>query len=586
MKQKRKIGVTRNSVSDYDSQLLNLQNAGDYTNMPVKIKFTDSDGTSRTSEFDIKTINRDTLRDQIYQDIFETKCTFDEDLVGLIEKDFDSNDNRLMYTEPYCGTHYFENWHDNWMTVYNYWYNNELYFDFVQDEDLVNTLCFAYYEQLQYIGFYAETTSSQNHGFLNNNQFWEKRIDLRTAAPGEWAYECFDVKNLFNEMLGDRGDIDSLEIVSVKVWEIKIKQDWTSSEDRYPMIIDSLFVGYADNVATISPPVQSKGIKMNDGRGISSLTTWDQGGGIGAGSYSFDVKRDSTDKNERTSSVCGYRSPDIEVIEINGVPVDQVSDDYITSHGSVGINRDYTADGITVNWQHWHYAPSQISGTFSISNKVFDVSTVTESDIEQFYSERGENVKVNFDGTCKNGFSYEIEWTDDLYEPKEFVVDLDAITTGALESTVEITDRYDKMVQPAGVWIQRLTPNMVRQASSSPHVTVKVGDSQVICFEENECRFEFLANENVVESISLSEANSQSSLAIIVSGDLKNIESVVLESGVQTFDCENLQCVQKFVFSTNFGAGHKFSNALKLLSVTISVVMFLPILVLEKFVSE
>ena len=147
------------------------------------------------------------------------------------------------------------------------------------------------------------------------------------------------------------------------------------------------------------------------------------------------------------------------------------------------------------------------------------------------HAQRGETVEVTFGTDCAAAYEITVEWPG-FQQPRQLTVDMSSLIGDG-----PITEEKYSQERPAGVWIQRATPNMLRASSKVPHVTVNVGDSAAICLADNDCEFSLSDSEEEVTNV----AFDGSTVTLTVSGGIS--ESDIDNVYIGRKACENLSVV-------------------------------------------
>ena len=378
-------------------------------------------------------------------------------------------------------------------------------------------MCFAYYGRVDRFSARVEVIGA--NGAFRSSRRWEFWIGLDSER---WKFTCLDLKQMFNDnsLMSHNGNkgIDEIGVTNIKISEIWVGNN-PDENGEYRMRLDDSMLAFVENVDLVQAPVREAGIGMSDGRGVSEVVVYKSDDDNNQIQISFRRNYNSALKPEE-NEVCGWEVPEMKVLSING---EALTETVVSEKESVFENSDSS-----VRRQHASQPSKKWSGKIKIGETDFEASTATAEEIENVYSELGHNVDITMNEVCTSSYGMTVEWVDTVSPVPPFV-NLTEISSGA-----ESTNPTRKQLMPAGVWIQRATPNMLREASEVPKVTMNVGGSAVICFDENDCVFELETTD--IAMVSVERVGNTIEVVLNENLPLLDIEAVVIGD----VPCENL----------------------------------------------
>ena len=522
--EKQKYEVTQTPV--FHEQLIKIENQ---TETVENIEIFYNDGVrARSVSFDPRD-SEDEIKNQIYDGLFKTTCVYDDtEITPWLKLEYeqgmlwpyhaptktDNSDKifpNFQSVETFCGHSHYESTPTggvHWRYLFRENAANNQFpgsIDIIQDSHLVNALCFAYYGRVDVI--HARTRVVGMNGGWSNYRRWEFNVNLESDR---WVFKCLDLKQMYNDhsLMASKtaSGIEGLQITN-----IEIKEMWAynlaDENGESKMVLDDTMLAFVDkDVELIEGPVREAGIGMSDGRGISDLLV----NKISDTEIKLSFRRNHNSALKPDENIlCGWQVPELEILKIN----QQNPDSF-----------DVVTNEISQPSQGWF-------GKISIGGVEFEASTATVEEIKNIYKELGFNVDVSFNSECSTSYGINVNWLD-LEIPNVPFVNL----TGLI-SDGEVSEGFSGQTKPAGVWIQRATPNMLREASEVPKITMNVGDSAVLCYADNDCEFELQESEH--EIISVVKNGNYLTVTLNQNLDVLEIEGVFVGNKI----CENVSVV-------------------------------------------
>ena len=366
----------------------------------LSIELTFNDGI-RSKSVEISYNSDNTVNEDIYNEVFATKCTYPESLSIWQKLDYEDStwgvynlDKKFKTQNTWCGHQFNEIeskgvhqwlWHHNAdYTLLDGSFGKPGAIDLFQDSNIVNSFCFAYFERLDQVQmklkvYYNDGESENNRNLLIN----------LNAGGKKWKFECLNFLDLLNN---DDWYTEKQGVYSLELKEMRIKNFDNGDGDL--MLIDDFILGYTDSHLEFTGDggdmVRIQGLLASDGRGISKFNANREGN-----HFEFTARREWNDELDRSqNAVCGWTLPTASVTKINGVSVSSSGESVKTTdrEGNVlyswalGKFESYTDGQVTIESHHEYNPSSGWSGSFTIEGENFDVATTDESDIVEFYA--------------------------------------------------------------------------------------------------------------------------------------------------------------------------------------------------------